>query len=164
MVEESSSSPGSEWTVARIEERLSEAADVMRRLPQVKVQGYFSTWPAIFHDFADRIGREPSRLKRPPPAPDAITRAEDALLWLRWLEVDESRLVWMRAEGARWREICQRFGIARATAHRRYAYALAVIMWRLERRSLPKSWSREYFIERVRVPAKGSEAPRKVSH
>lgn len=152
-----------EWTAARVEERLAEAADVMKRLPPVRVQGYFSTWPAIAHDFADRIGQEAPRLRRPPPDPAAITRAEDTLLWLRWLEVDEARLVWMRAERARWREICQCFGIARATANRRYDYALAVIMWRLERRPLPKSWSREYFIERVRVLAKTSETPRKVS-
>jgi hypothetical protein len=38
-----------EWTAARVEARLCEAADVMRRLPPVRVQGYFNTWPAIAH-------------------------------------------------------------------------------------------------------------------
>lgn len=142
---------GGEWTAERVEDRLREAADVMRRLPPVRVQGYFSTWPAIAHDFADRVGRELQRMRRPPPSPDAITRAEATLLWLRWLEVEDARLVWMRAERARWREICQRFGIARSTANRRYDYALAVIVWRLERRPLPKSWSQRYLFERARV-------------
>lgn len=140
-----------EWTAARVEERLSEAADVMKRLPPVRVQGYFNTWPAIAHDFADRVGQEPQRMRRPPPSPEAITRAEATLLWLRWLEVDDARLVWMRAERARWREICQRFGMARSTANRRYDYALAVIMWRLECRPLSKTWSQRYLFERARV-------------
>ena len=140
-----------EWTAARVEERLCEAADVMRRLPPVRVQGYFNLWPAIAHDFADRVGQEQQRMRRPPPSPDAITRAEATLLWLRWLELDDARLVWMRAEKARWREICQRYGISRATANRRYDYALAVIMWRLERRPLQTTWSRRYLLERSRV-------------
>ena len=75
-----------EWTTARVEARLCEAADVMRRLPPVRVQGYFNTWPAIAHEFSDRVGQETSRMRRPPPSPDAITRAEATLLWLRWLE------------------------------------------------------------------------------
>jgi hypothetical protein len=116
-----------EWTAKLVEDRLAEAADVMRRLPPVRVQGYFNTWPAIAHDFSDRVGAEPQRMRRPPPSPDAITRAEATLLWLRWLEVEDARLVWMRAGRARWREICQRFGIARSTANRRYDYAEVMV-------------------------------------
>ncbi len=140
-----------EWTARRVEDRLAEAADVMRRLPPVRVQGYFNTWPAIAHDFADRVGCEPQRLRRPSPSPDAITRAEATLLWLRWLEVEDARLVWMRGERVPWRVICQRFGIARSTANRRYDYALAVIVWRLERRSMSKAWSQRYLFERARI-------------
>ena len=33
------------WTVEMVEERFVEAAAVMRRLPPVRVQGYFNTWP-----------------------------------------------------------------------------------------------------------------------
>ena len=36
----------SEWTRELVEERLIEAADVMKRLPNVRVAGFFSTWPA----------------------------------------------------------------------------------------------------------------------
>jgi flavin-binding protein dodecin len=140
-----------EWTAKRVDERLAEAADVMRCLPRVRVQGFFSTWPAIAHDFADRVGQEPQRLRRPSPAPDAITRAEATLLWLRWLEVEDARLVWMRAERARWREICQRFELSRATANRRYDYALTVIVWRLERRPLQQIWSRRFLLDRARI-------------
>jgi hypothetical protein len=76
---------------------------------------------------------------------------EETLGWLVWLEPDEARLVWMRAERARWRAICQRFGIARATAHRRWEYALSVLVWRLDKRPLPRKWSRRFLRERVRA-------------
>jgi hypothetical protein len=140
-----------EWSSRIVEDRLTEAADVMRRLPPVRVQGYFSTWPAIAHDFSDRVGQEPTRMRRPPPSPDAITRAEETLLWLRWLELDDARLVWMRAERARWREICQRFGIARSTANRRYDYALSLIAWKLDGRAMSKTWSQNFLLQRARV-------------
>ena len=77
--------------------------------------------------------------------------AEATLLWLRWLELDDAKLVWMRAERARWREICHLFGIARSTANRRYDYALTVIVWRLERRPMSKRWSQRYLSERARL-------------
>ena len=47
--------------------------------------------------------------------------------------------------------ICQRYGISRATANRRYDYALTVIVWRLERRLLQQNWSRRYLLGRARV-------------
>jgi hypothetical protein len=143
--------PDIKWTPSLIEERFVEAADVMKRLPNMRVPGYFNTWPKMLLEFADLVGQEPPRLRRPPPAPDAISRTEETLGWLRWLEADEARLIWMRAEGTPWRAICQRFGFARATAHRRWEYALCVIMWRLHGRPLPQKWSRRFLRERVRT-------------
>ncbi|GER08803.1 hypothetical protein GCM10007972_24590 [Iodidimonas muriae] len=140
-----------EWTKEHVEERLIEAADVMKRLPEVRVQGYFNLWPKVIYEFADLVGQAPSRMRRPVPPPDAITRMEATLEWLRWLDGEDARLVWARAEGMRWREICTRFGIARATAHRRQEYGLCVILWRLEKRPLPKSWSRRYLTRRARA-------------
>ena len=61
------------WTPSLIEERFVDAADVMKRLPNVRVPGHFNTWPAMMVEFADLIGREPERLRRGPPPPDAIS-------------------------------------------------------------------------------------------
>ena len=36
-----------EWTRDMVEERIVEAAAVLRRLPPVRVSGYFGTWPEI---------------------------------------------------------------------------------------------------------------------
>jgi hypothetical protein len=134
-----------------VEERLIEAASVMQRLPPVRVQGYFSLWPATRESFADRVGQEPKRLKRPAPARDAIDRMEEALPWLRWLEAEDAKLVWARVDGMPWKGICWRFGISRATACRRFEYALSVIVWRLNGRRTPLAKrGREHLVQRVR--------------
>ena len=117
------------WTPPMVEERLVEAADVMRRLPEVRVPGYFNTWPKILPEFSDLVGQEPPKLKRLPPSSDAISRMEETLGWLRWLEGDDAKLVWARAERTPWKMICWRFGISRATAHRRWEYVLSLIAW-----------------------------------
>ena len=78
------------WTPTLVEERLVEAASVMKRLPNVRVPGYFNTWPKMLVEFADLIEQEPARLRLPPPAPDAITRMEEALGWLVWLDPIDS--------------------------------------------------------------------------
>ena len=74
-----------EWTRAQVEDRLESAADVMRALPGAKPQGYFSAWPEYLHTFADKVGQQPA-MRRPQTSPRAITEAEEAMLWLRWLE------------------------------------------------------------------------------
>ena len=75
-----------EWTTARVQDRLELAADVFRSLPGVRPQGFFNAWPEYFHSFGDKVGQEP-RIRRPLPSPRMITEAEEALLWLRWLEM-----------------------------------------------------------------------------
>jgi hypothetical protein len=139
-----------DWTPACVESRLHEAADVMKRLPEVRVQGYYSLWPKVLAEFSDLVGQEPQRLKRPPPSPDAISRMEETLGWLRWLEAEDAKLAWARAERTPWKMICWRFGIGRATAHRRWQYVLSLIAWRLSGHKLPKKRARSVLVERVR--------------
>lgn len=140
-----------DWTRELVEQRLIEAAEVMKRLPEVRVQGYFSVWPTILPEFGDLVGREPARIKPPPPLPDAISRMEATLPWLRWLEPDDARLVWARAERTPWKPICWRFGISRATACRRWEYGLSVITWKLNGQKVPAKRSRAFLVERVRL-------------
>ena len=98
-----------DWTIARVQDRLELAADVFRALPGVKPQGYFNAWPEYFHSFADKVGQEP-RMRRPRPSPRQITEADEAMLWLRWLERDDARIVWLRAERTPWKPICWEIG------------------------------------------------------
>ena len=82
---------------------------------------------------------------------EAITRMEQSLEWLRWLEGDDAKLVWARSEGMPWKQICCRFGIARATADRRWRYALALIAFRLNGQTIPSKRSRAFVVDRARA-------------
>ena len=121
-----------EWAKAQVQDRLELAA-----APAVKLRGYFNVWPEHFHSFADQVGQEP-RMRRPRPSPRQITQAEEAMLWLRWLEKYFARLVRLRDNRRPWKPICCDSGISRATANRRWQYGIAVIVWRLNGRRVPR--------------------------
>jgi hypothetical protein len=118
-------------TPTEVENRFEEAAATLRRLPGIRVPGYFSTWPPIVRSIHEAFGWEPARFARIPPTAAAISQMEETFTWLTWLEPDDARIVWLRAEGVRWKPICWRIGISRATAWRRWAAALIVISNRL---------------------------------
>ncbi len=139
------------WTASLVEERMVEAADTLRRLPEERVQGYFSTWPPVIRDYWEAFGREDVRLRRGPPSAAAIDRMDEAMTWLAWLDPAEARIVWLRASGERWKTVCWKVGLARTAAHQHWMYALCVISWRLNGRRLPHNVSRRRVIEEARA-------------
>jgi hypothetical protein len=151
------------WTPSMVEERFVEAADVMKRLPEVRVPGYYSLWPKVIHEFADLVQQEPPRLRRPPPAPDAISRMEETLEWLRWLEPTDARIVWLRANGERWKVVCYHVGLARAAANEHWLYALCLVAWRLNGSRLAQPRSKRRLIEHFRGSARQGAGFRQVS-
>jgi hypothetical protein len=114
-----------------VEDRIHDAARTLRRLPEERVQGYFSTWPKIKRYEMEilQMEKEPMRIR---PSMDDITKMEEVLfVWLRWLEVDERKLVWQRAERVRWKLICAQFGVGRTKAWEMYKCALGKIAARI---------------------------------
>jgi hypothetical protein len=112
------------WTPELVAERLAEAADVLARLPDTKMRGYYGPWRIL-------VG---ATRKSPSPAaaaPEAIDRMDEALGWLCWLEPHERQLVWLRAEGMPWKWITHRLGVGRTTAWQRWTIALLKIATRL---------------------------------
>ena len=138
-----------DWTMARVQDRLELAADVMKSLPAVRPQGYFNAWPEYFHCFADQVGQE-ARMRKPLPSPRMITEADAAMLWLRWVDKDIAQILWARANRKAWKGICWEHGISRAAANRRHEYGLAVIVWRLNGKTPPRKRSMQYVIQRAR--------------
>ena len=113
------------WTSELVAERLAEAADVLARLPEERIRGFYDlvakdTWSAVYRRRARRHAM-----------PEAIDRMDEALGWLCWLEPEERRLVWLRAEGLPWKRITHRLGIGRTTAWQRWTIALLKISVRL---------------------------------
>ena len=139
-----------DWTMARVQDRLELAADVMKSLPAVRPQGYFNAWPEYFHSFADQVGQEP-RMRKPLPSPRMISEADAAMLWLRWVEKDIAQILWARANRKAWKGICWDHGISRAAANRRHEYGLAVIVWRLNGKTPPKKRSIQYVIDKAQT-------------
>jgi Domain of unknown function (DUF6362) len=139
------------WTASLVEEWLVEAADVLKRLPAVRVQGYYSLWPQIAYDFADLVGQAPSPLKRPIPSPAAISRMEETLGWMVWLQPVDAKIVLLRAAGKRWKTICWTVGLQRAAAHQHWLYALCIIALRLNGRRLSRFASKRRVIAATRT-------------
>lgn len=115
------------WTVDDIAARFADAAETARRLPRVRVQGYFNVWPAFVREQWESLASD-ERVYRPfPPSPAAIDRMMETMKWVVPLTVDERHLVWMRADGYEWHQIGKRFGCERTTAWRRWQRALGKV-------------------------------------
>ena len=138
-----------EWTRDMVEERVEEAAKVLRQLPGPKARGYFGSWPEVLLS-AREIARQEPKAMKVLPSPQAISRMEETITWNRFLERDEVGLVWARADGVPWKEICYRFGISRPTAHRRWDYTLSVIAWRLNGRQINRKRGMKFMIARAK--------------
>ena len=117
------------WTPQRVAARRAEAAGVLARLPEARLRGYYSLWPPVVR--AARAALGGGRARPIPPPPEAIDRMDEALAWLGWLEPDEARLVWLRAEGVPWKPITGRLGVGRTTAWQRWTVALLKVATRL---------------------------------
>ena len=125
-----------EWTEEIVADRLEDAARTMRRLPPVKVQGYVSAWPAIFYTEMEKLQMD-KKPRKWPAMPEQVTRMEEACDWLLLLEnIDDRKLLWLRAERVPWKPICWKMGISRATANRRWKNGIRTIMQKLNETSM----------------------------
>jgi hypothetical protein len=123
-------------SVSEIEERLEEAAWTLRRLPEKdRPRGYGSSWPPIVRDAKHAYGYTPQAPMRVVPSAAAITRMEECFDWLMMIDPEDARIVWLRAENVRWKQICIRAGVVRSTAWRRWVAALMTISKKLERQA-----------------------------
>ena len=120
-----------EWTVEDVAARFEEAASTGRRLPPVRVQGYFNVWPAIVRREWETLAAEDRVYRSAPPSPEAIERMLETMRWVQWLEEEQRHLVWMRAKRYGWRDITTRFACDRTTAWRRWQTALLIVTLRL---------------------------------
>jgi hypothetical protein len=122
------------WTATDIAERFEEAVRTLRRLPPVKIRGYFNTWPPIIRTAQELMEAEPALLRLGPPTSVAIARMEETIDWIFLLDTeDERRVIWLRAEKVRWRKICIRLGCERTKAWELWKAALLKIATRLNR-------------------------------
>jgi hypothetical protein len=73
------------------------------------------------------------------PTAAEIQRMDECIDWLRWLDPDDAKIVWLRAEGKRWRQVCIHAGCVRQTAWRRWAAALLTVAKHLTANEKPRA-------------------------
>ena len=118
------------WTADDVADHFEEAFRTLRKLPPVRVQGYFNAWPQIVRSEKEILAMEPQPMLVW-PSTSAITRLEQTFDWVLWIGEDERRLIWWRAARRPWKEISSELGVDRTTAWRRWQMALAKIADRL---------------------------------
>ncbi len=118
-------------TVVDVADRLEQAAHTLKRLPKIAVQGYFGTWPSIVREAIEAYGWDDAHIHPGPPSPRHITEMDEALRWLMWLEVEEVKLVWLRAYGIRWKSISKLSGWSVRKLQHDWRIALVKIAHRL---------------------------------
>jgi Domain of unknown function (DUF6362) len=119
-----------DWTPRLVQAFLEEAAVTARSIPEVRAPGFFNTWPSIKRS-AVEIATMSARSLGHAAIPAACTRMDYVMAWLRWLDRDDQKLVWDRAQGIPWKIICHDRSINRSTAWRRWTVAIAIIAARL---------------------------------
>lgn len=134
-------------TIEEIKESFAFAAEVMRRMPPVKVQGYFCAWPKFCCDDEDFKCQSDVWLA---PLPEEVEAMEAILEWLKLTSVENRRIVWLRSCGMGWKSMSHRYHKSRSTLARQYRSALIEVQKALETvdenknrhfdQSLPPSW------------------------
>ena len=98
------------WTPELVQERLCEAAQTLRALPRPSgPRPMGNHWPDFVRDHAESFNTTAERVAfdagarvRISATPKQIDEMEQAIGWLSWLENDQPKLVWARANGCPW--------------------------------------------------------------
>ncbi len=121
LVNGSPDAPGHLWAVDEVKARLAEAAAVLRLLSlsaRDRPLRLVSRWPDVVRQGFDAYGYSAPRVGPPAPSPAAVSRADQAVLWLLWLDGEQRRIVWARAAGVAWRRLEDMDGRSHTTLRR----------------------------------------------
>ena len=121
------------WTDKMVMAYLEEAAAIHRRLPPVKVQGYFNLWPETLKDDWTRLyDSVNAKTRLGAPMPHEVTYHENIMTWLRWLDHYSQKLVWMRANRIPWKIIEDKLDKHRSNLSPLYKSAIQLICAQLD--------------------------------
>jgi len=119
------------WTMDVVANRFEEAVETLNKLPGGSVRGYATFWPDVIYTPAELTRQTPKSVKFI-ALPEQITRMEQTLMWIEWVNEAERKLIWLRAYRMTWREIGRRTGYPKTSGHRYWQGALTKIIERLE--------------------------------
>lgn len=121
------------WTLDEVKDRIREAVNTLARLPMdgLRPAGYRSFWPDVVHDKNEAYGWEAATINSSPVSAREITRMDEVLEWMRWLDKDRAAVVWMHAEGRDRMDIQLKVGAAKTKVWSLWKSGLGVIVGRL---------------------------------
>lgn len=115
-------------TSVEVIDRLEQAAATLKRMPKVRLPECSGFWPEIIREFIEAYGYNDADVRLGPPSAEHISEMDEALTWILWLDKDEAKLVWMRANGIRWKSIVRRLGKCIKTQQTNYRVAIVKIV------------------------------------
>lgn len=119
-------------TISEVEERFEDAAYTLKHMKVAGgARGYGSSWPDVVRSAFTAYGPDAAGPMRIVPSAAAISRMEECIDWLRLIDGEDARIVWLKAEGVKWKFICYRSGKTRQTAWRHWVAALQTIVNKL---------------------------------
>lgn len=111
--------PEPHWNEKMVMAYLEEAADIHRRLPNVRVLGYHTMWPETMKDDWERLYDMIHGKSRPgSPMPKQVTFSEEIMAWMRWVNRYEQQIIWPRANKIPWKILEGEFGKSKPTLWR----------------------------------------------
>ena len=126
------SPPEPYWTDELVFAYIQKAADICKKLPGSKPQGYFTVWPAILLDLMEIIQSDiPEDKGRTYAIGREVDFFEHVEPWTRWCKPEESRVIWRRAMGKPWKVIEYELRISETTGRRRMGYGIMKIVAKL---------------------------------
>jgi len=107
------------WNEKMVMAYLEEAADIHRRLPNVRVPGYHTLWPATMKDDWEKLyDAINGKTRLGSPMPRQVTFHEKVMAWLRWVNRYEQQIIWMRANNMPWKILSGEFDKSKTTLWR----------------------------------------------
>jgi hypothetical protein len=119
------------WSPELVEKRFEEAFITLTRLPPAATQGYHNLWPDIRYSKLELLMQKPGPY-RPQALPEDISKMEETLQWILWVDIPKRKLLWKRAAGVPWKAIISDTRLSRTTLWTQYKVALSQIAERLE--------------------------------
>jgi hypothetical protein len=114
-----------QWSPRLVEAYLAEAAQSLSNATELQVDVIFQHCPAVVRQSVEErsVGGGAAGASTAEQLPQVLA----VIRWLGWLDEEQQQIVWHRAEGRKWKAICQQLGIDRTTAWRRWTYATVTI-------------------------------------
>ncbi len=114
------------WTEQIVAGHFRQAVLTLRKLPSAQLQGYSNAWPDIVR-LPYEVAYMEARSIQLKATPEDIATLDKVFAWMQWIEVEERKLIWRRAEHVSWRAICWEFGMCRQTVWFKWKAALKKI-------------------------------------